>query len=166
VPVSRALRRLLRVLEIEEEQRRIELESGMAEAGRLNRALNAAGARERGGRSLVVSSVLTNEVRDRLSGLEETRTAQRVRAALRPKVAEAQTEVAAMRQEYMAKRTERRQAETLVEKAKAREEVELGRRTQRMLDDRFLSRFRGGASGRKAEEPSGADDVPGGTEEA
>jgi flagellar export protein FliJ len=165
MPVSRALRRLLHVLEIEEEQRRIELESGMAEAGRLNRALNAAGARERGGRSLVVSSVLTGEMRDRFSGLEEARVAQRVTAALRPRIAAAKTEVAALRQEYMSKRTERRQAETLVENAKARERAELERRTQRMLDDRFLSRFRGAASGRKAEKASAADDVPGGTEE-
>ena len=44
------------------------------------------------------------------------------------------------RQEFLAKRIERRQAETLIERSEARDAVDAARRTQRELDDWFLSR--------------------------
>ncbi len=139
--VSRALRRLLRVLEIEEEQHRIRLESGLGMLGRLQHALAVTDERDRLGRRLVGRSAQSGELPDRLSGVEETRAAQRMAEVLRPRVAEAKEAVDRLRREYLAKRVERRQAETLVEKAKAEEAMEAERRTQQMLDEGFLSRF-------------------------
>lgn len=147
--VSRGLRRLVRVLEIEEEQRRMELAAGLGELGRLNRAQDAAGNRERGGRALVASSAFSGDARDRFAGVEETEAAKRVEAALTPRIAAAEKQAAALRQEFLAKRTARRQVEALMEEAEAKQAAEADKRSQRMLDDRFLSRFQGVGS-RKA----------------
>ena len=141
--VSRALRRLLRVLAIEEEQRRVALESALGELRQLEHALGATGDRDRRGRLLVTSSVLSDELTDRLAGLEETRAAMRCATALRPRIAEAEGEVEELREEFLAKRVERRQAETLVEAAAARDASEAARRGQQSLDDWYLNRFRG-----------------------
>ncbi len=163
--VSRALRRLLRVLETEEEQRRLELESGLGDLARLKRAREAAGRRDCSGRGLVSGSVHSGEVRDRLAGLEETRTAQRITAALKPRIAAAETAAAELRKGYLAKRTERLQVETLLEKTIAREEAEAEKRSQRTLDERFLSEFQSKAKVRKTNAASGAVDVRSETDE-
>ena len=149
--VSRALRRLLRVLDLEEEQRKLALESALASLRQLENALVAVGQRERRGRGLVTASAVTGELSDRLAGLEEARAALRRSAALKPRIADAQEDAADLRQEYLAKRVERRQAETLVEEAAARDAVEAARRGQQGLDDWYLNRFRGVAG------PSGSE---------
>ncbi len=160
--VSRALRRLLRVLAIEEEQRRLELESGLGELARLQRALTATAERDRGGRRMVAESASTGKLQDRVAGLEETRAAERLALVLKPRIAGMESEVTALRREFLAKRIERRQAETLVERAEAREAMEEQRRSQRMLDDRYLSRLQG-AEGDAAAVPSEASADEGGT---
>jgi hypothetical protein len=139
--VSRPLCRLLRVLEIEEEQSRMALESALGELRRLERALAAAAERDRGGRRLVALSARTGELPDRLAGLEETRSAMRRLAALRPKIAEMELVVGALRQEFLSKRVDRRQAETLIREAEAKEAIEAGRRGQQSLDDWHLNRL-------------------------
>jgi hypothetical protein len=50
--------------------------------------------------------------------------------------------VARRRQQFLAKRIERRQVETLIQKTEAKDAVDAGRRAQRDLDDWFLSRAR------------------------
>ena len=140
--VSRALRRLLRVLEIEEEQCRLALESTLGNLRRMQQALTAATERQRRGRRLVVSSAGRAESTDRLAGLAETRAGHRHADALAPKIAEIEQEVAARRHAYLDKRVERRQAETLIREAEARDRIEADRRGQRTLDDWFLSRRR------------------------
>jgi flagellar export protein FliJ len=139
--VSRAMRRLLRVREIEEEQCRLALESALGELQRLKRALAATSERDRRGRRMVVASACSGELPDRLAGLEETCAARRHAAALAPKIEELEQDVAEWRQAYLAKRVERRQAETLILETEARDTVEAGRRGQRTLDDWFLSRL-------------------------
>src|SRR5271157_295073 len=84
--VSRALRRLLRIRELEEEQSRLALESALGELHRLEHALEAAVQRERRGRSLIQASAQTGELPDRLAGLEETRSAKLHVAALGPRI--------------------------------------------------------------------------------
>jgi hypothetical protein len=54
--VSRALRRLLRIRELEEEQGRLALESALGELHRLENALMATFERKHRGRSLVLST--------------------------------------------------------------------------------------------------------------
>ena len=138
--VSRAMRRLLQVLEIQEDECRTAMESARAELGRLEHALAWSRGRERGGRRLVASSAVTGEIADRIAGIEETRTGKRIAAALAQRIAEAQLAVDARRREFLGKRIERRQTQTLIEESEALERVEAARRAQRELDDWFLSR--------------------------
>jgi flagellar export protein FliJ len=138
--VSRAMRRLLRVLEMQEEQAKVQMESALADLRRLERALNAAGERERAGRQLVKTSAMASESTDRLAGVEESRMASRQAAALKPRIAGAGAAVNERRREFMDKRVERRQAETVIERAEAQEAAEAGRRGQRESDDWFLGK--------------------------
>jgi hypothetical protein len=139
--VSRAMRRLLRVLEMQEEQARVQMESALADLRRLERALNAAGERERAGRRLVKTSATASaagsEVTDRLAGVEESRMASRQSAALKPRITGAGAAVSERRREFLDKRIERRQAETVIERVEAQDSTEARRRAQRDSDDWF-----------------------------
>ncbi len=136
--VSRAMRRLLRVLEIQEEQYRAALASALADLKRLEGAMAATAERDRGGRRLVVASAGTGELEDRLAGLEETRAAGRRAAALALRITETKLAAGARQQAFLSKRIERRQAETLIRKTESKDEIEAGRRAQQGLDDWFL----------------------------
>lgn len=140
--VSRAMRRLLRVLLLQEEQYRVALETALAELQRLEGMLTAAEEQERKGRQLVWSSVATGELADRLAGLEESRAARRHAAILTPRIAESEADVSQRRHEFLLKRIERRKAETVIEKTKARDAVVAFRRGQRGFDDWFLGKTR------------------------
>lgn len=144
--VSRSLLRLLRVLELEEEQARGSLESALAEVRRIDLAQSSAIARERAGRRWVASSARSGELADRLGGLEQVRAARRWLGILKARAAEAEKDAAARREAFLAKRLERRQTETLIEEAQAREEMESNRRGQQALDEWFLNRRRGAGS--------------------
>ncbi len=152
--VSRAMRRLLRVLEIQEEQYRAALASALADLKRLEGAMAATAERDRGGRRLVAASASTGELEDRLAGLEETRAARRHAMVLAPRITEAKLRAGARQREFLSKRIERRQAETLIRKTEAEDKIEAGRRAQQGLDDWFL----GGA--RRTREAS--SETPGG----
>jgi hypothetical protein len=83
---------------------------------------------------------------DRLAGLEEARTADRIVSVLEPRIKAQEEEVVARRQEYLLKRIERRQAETLIQESEAREAIEADRRGQQSLDDWYGARqYREGA---------------------
>jgi flagellar biosynthesis chaperone FliJ len=140
VPVSRALRRLLRIRDLEEEQCRLALESALGEVAQLKQALVATADRDRRGRRLVEASAHSGELADRLAGIEETRAASRHADALVPRIAAAEANVLRLRQAYIAKRVERRQAETLIQEAEAQDVVDANRSDQRMLDDWYSSR--------------------------
>jgi flagellar biosynthesis chaperone FliJ len=135
VAVSRALRRLFHIRAIEERQKRIALESAIGELNRLEHALNAASERGKRSRRLIESSARTGDLADRFSGLEESETAGRHAAGLKPRIAAARETVEELREEFLAARVERRQAETLIEETEARDTLEADRRTQQALDD-------------------------------
>jgi hypothetical protein len=139
--VSRALRRLLRIRELEEEQGRIALEAAIGDLSRLTNEQAATVARGQRGRRLVGSSAVTGEFTDRLAGLEETRAAERLALALAPRIANANEDVGNRREDYLAKRVERRQAETLIEEAEARDAIDAERKSQQALDDWFRNRL-------------------------
>jgi hypothetical protein len=143
--VSRAMRRLLRVLQMQEEQSRTALESALAELRRLEQAQAAAEERGRGGRRLVAASALESQLAhqlvDRLAGLEEMLAASRASAVLAAHAARAEENVSSRREEFLARRIERRQAEALVQKTEAADAVDASRRSQRMLDDWHLNRL-------------------------
>jgi flagellar export protein FliJ len=140
MPVSRALRRLLRIREIEEEQCRMRLEAAAADLHRLQAALEATTERDRRGRQMVAASAHSGDLPDRLAGMEETRTAARFAEFLHPRIAEQEQQVAQLRQEFLEKRVEHRQAETLIQETEAKDAIEAGRRGQQMLDDWFNAR--------------------------
>lgn len=139
--VSRAMRRLLQIRDLEEEQARLALESGLVELRRLEHALAAAADRDRGGWRLVAESVRTAELTDRLAGLEETRAAHRLAGLLAPRIADAGQDVTQLREQYLASRVERRQAETLIQEAEARDALDGDRRSQQAIDDWFRNRM-------------------------
>jgi hypothetical protein len=138
--VSRALRRLLRVRELEEEQSRLAVESATGKLHRLEQALSATGERDRRGRRLVEASAYTGELRDRIAGLEETRASARMVAVLVPRIESSEYEVSRLREEFLSKRVERLQAETLIKETEARGAIESGRHAQQGLDDWFRSK--------------------------
>ena len=139
--VSRALRRLLRILTIEEEQCRLALESALGELRLFERALSETGNQARNGRRLVRASARSGELPDRLAGIEETHAADRRAAVLALRIREARANSDALRQAFLAKRVECRQAETLIGEAEAKDAVIAARRTQQGLDDWYLNRL-------------------------
>ena len=138
--VSRALRRLLRIRDLEEEQSRLALEASLGDLRTLQHALEGTTERDRGGRRLVQVGALSGEIRDRCAGLEETRAAERFALVLGPRIADAEQDVINLREDYLDKRVERRQAETLIEESTAREKLDADRRSQQALDDWFGNR--------------------------
>lgn len=139
--VARGLRRLLRIRNLEEEQNRLALESAIGELHRMEIALAAAQTRERSGRRLVAASALTGEVCDRQAGLVESDAARRNASMIATRITTAQMETARLRQRFLDKRVERRQAETLIEEAGARDAMEAGHTAQRSVDDWYRSRL-------------------------
>lgn len=139
--VSRALRRLLRIRDLEEEQCRLALELALGDLRRLEHAQAATVERNRRGRRLVDLSALNGELPDRLAGIEEQRVANRFALALAPRIWDAAQDVAGLREDYLDKRVERRQAETLIKEAEALDALDADRRSQQALDDWFRNRL-------------------------
>jgi hypothetical protein len=152
MPVSNALKRLLRIRDLEQEQHRITLESALDELRLLEEALVRASARERDGRSSFAASMQTRELTERHSARVETTIGSHQAHALEPRVARAEAEAAFRRQEYLLKRMERRQAETLIRATEAADAIEKARQSQQALDDRYLAQS--GRSRRNAASPS------------
>ena len=139
--VSRALRRLLQVRELQEEQCRLAMEAANNDLHSLEGALRGAALRERGGRRLIEASAHNGDQTDRLAGLEEVRTGARFALILEPRIAAQEEVVEARKQAFLEKRIERRQAETLIEETEARDAIEAGRRSQQTLDDWYSSKL-------------------------
>jgi hypothetical protein len=138
--VSRTLRRLLRVRELQEEQGRLALESTVGELDRLEDAMKATATQDRRGRMLLDAGVRNGELPDRVSGLEESRTAGRIAAVLAHRIEAKAGEVNARRQDFLGFRLARKQAESLIAEAESADAVDSGRRSQQALDDWFSSR--------------------------
>ena len=136
--VSRGLKRLLEVRALEEELSQAALEEALGDLRLLEAALEMALERERSGRRHVTQSAASPDAADRIAGLEETRAASRHVAALMPRIAEMEAEVAARRAAFLCKRMERQQVETLIRKTEAEDARVAGRRAQRETDDWFL----------------------------
>jgi flagellar export protein FliJ len=137
MPVSRALRRLLHLRTMEEEQRQQTLESALSELHALEHALTDGRDRERLGQKLLVRSFQYGEISDRKAAQVEIETAARCVAVLAPRIAAAGMVVSQARQAYLDKRLERRQAQILIEEAEAQEAAESARQDQQSLDEMF-----------------------------
>ena len=141
--VSNSLRRLLGIRELQEEQSKLALESAIGELHRLELALQTSFERGRRGRNLIHASAQSGQLTDRLAGLEETRAVKLHVAALEPRVDAKAEEIEELRNAYLSKRVERRQAEAQIQESEAREAVEADRRGQQSIDDwHNLRKFR------------------------
>ncbi len=132
---SKSLQRLRDIRQAEEEQTRNAMESAIAELQRLVTALMQIRERERRARVLVASSVQAGEFVDRIAGLEEMQSAQRIAKTLTSKIDAAENKVKEKRQRFLDKRIERRQVETVWEAMKAKAATEANRKNQLVLDD-------------------------------
>lgn len=140
MPVSNALRRLLHVRDVEEEQQGMALEFVLGDLWALEHARTSAIAREHAGRELLAASVREGDATDRTAAMVEVKFAARCAASLTPRIAAAEIRVVHARQAYLAKRLERLQAQTLIEEGDALDAIESGRRSQQTLDDTFGAR--------------------------
>ena len=140
MPVSNALKRLLRIRDLEQEQHRIALESALSELRRLEAALGSATERERRGRDEIVTSVRAGEHEERHPALIETEIGHSHALVLAPRIVRAEAETMRRRQAFLLKRLERRQAETLIRETEAADEIEELRKSQQRLDEWYLSR--------------------------
>ena len=131
-----ALRRLVRLLEVQEEQEHRALQVALGAVQHLRRVHEQAMERERGGRRWMAAHAGSAEGMDRIAGLEEMRIARRSASEAARRIQAAEESARARREAYLAKRTERRQAE-------AREAAVTARRTQQATDDWFLARRSG-----------------------
>ncbi len=139
---SQAMRRLLRVLEIEEEQSRAALDAAIGELRKLEGALRTTREQDRRGRQLVVLSAANGELADRLAGLEESRLACLRVPILKSRIAQSEANVSERRQEFLLRRLDRRKTETMLRQTEAKAATMERRRGQRGLDDLFLTRMR------------------------
>lgn len=146
MPVSNALKRLLRIRDLEQEQHRRALESALAELRQLEDALVRAATRERDGRSSFTASVLDRVPDEKPVELQSSRVesaiGQKHMVALTPRISRAEVQAAMRRQEFLLKRMERRQAETLIQEIEASDTIEAVRQSQQKLDEWFLARAR------------------------
>ena len=138
--VSKALRRLLHIRGIEEEQRRLSLESALGDLESLKLARHAAGERERRGNALLETGAKSGDLTDRQAGLVEADAAHRRALVLAPRIVASELETRQRRQEFLDKRVERRQAERLIEKTEAEDAIEFERQSQSAIDDLYGAR--------------------------
>jgi flagellar biosynthesis chaperone FliJ len=137
MPVSPGLKRLLCIRELEEELSQAALERAVAEREHFERNLGLAIDRKRAGRSLWSQGVEAGESENRQAGLEEMGAAGRLAACAFTQLAEAEKQVSERRESYLATRTRRHQAQTLIEETRNEDARTALRRDQQQLDEWF-----------------------------
>jgi hypothetical protein len=142
--VGTPLRRLLRVLNLTEERAQVALEIALGQLRNLENAFDAAVEREHRGRRLLNASAQSEEVVDRHAALEESAAGRRIAALLHSQIAQTEQLATRRREEFFARRVERRQVETLLHESEARAAREEARRSQRLTDDWYLGRLQRG----------------------
>lgn len=138
--VTTALRRLLRIRDLEEEQSQTALGSALGEMKTLKNVESAVLVRARQGRELITESARSGRNDDRHAGLIEGQTAEKQRSLVEQRIMAAEERTSLLRQDVLKKRIECRQAETLIDITEERLALETSRRDQRGLDDWFASR--------------------------
>jgi flagellar biosynthesis chaperone FliJ len=137
---SASLRRLLAIRLTEEEQRQMEMEKAVAELQRLEGLQNKLRTHFKCVRELFESSAHTGETVDRIAALREISADRRLETLLAEKIEVARMDIERKKQGFLAKRLERRQVETLVDRMSAEGATEAGRKLQAALDDWHRSR--------------------------
>lgn len=137
MPVSLALKRLLRIRELEEELSRSALENAVSEREHFQRHLHLAMDRKRDGRNFWNEGVSAGELENRQAGLEEIGIAGRLAEFASTQLAEAEKQLSERRESYLTTRTRHRQAETLIDEGEREDAQKALRRNQQELDEWF-----------------------------
>jgi len=148
VPVSNALRRLLQVREVEEDQHKAALALALGELRSLENALRAAEARERAGRAHIAAGAHSPDPADRIAAMVEAEAGRHAVHVLARRVNAAAAGAAALRAEYLAHRIERRQLGTVIRETEEQEEAGQTRSQQQKVDEWFGVRRHARASAR------------------
>jgi flagellar export protein FliJ len=133
--VKKVLERLLRLRELEEEQSRLTLESAVEDRNRIDRELSDAADRQAQGRRTFVAGMSAPDSVGRCGGVMEMEQARRLRQQIAPRLKAAEDEMTRQRDDFLARRTARRQVETLVDEEQQAGRESEARRAQQMLDD-------------------------------
>ena len=140
--VKPMLERLLRLRELEEEQSRLELERASTVHARVEQQRNSVARRQAVMRRAFVAGIEAGNNLGRSGAVIEMERAREQTAQIELRLAAAERELRRQREEFLVRRTSRRQVETLVDEAKAELELMASRRAQQMLDD-WYGRRRG-----------------------
>jgi len=129
------LERLWRLRELEEEQSRLELEARVTERNRIAQYLAEVFAEAALSRGEFLARLADPDTAARTGALVELELARRGQAAIRPRLDEAEAGVELRRDEFLTRRTGRRQVETLLDREREAARAETARSAQQMLDD-------------------------------
>lgn len=132
---SKRLHRLLGIRQAEEERSQSEMETAIAELRRIELAQATTHGRGKRARALVASSAQTGDLMDRIAGLLEMKTIERLQRMLLEMVDAARKDAQEKRQELLSRRVARRQVETLVNAKSAEAIADANRKAQAALDD-------------------------------
>ena len=135
MPVSKALRQLLAVRESGEDNARAVLQSAIAALHEHEAILAHNVLRAHEAPKLVVAGIVASDLCDRTVGVTEQMIAAQRASKLQARVEDERARVETLRQEYLAARTNRHQAQTLIDETIARDEQEERRKSQKNLDD-------------------------------
>lgn len=140
MPPGQNLKRLHSIRAAEEQQCRTQMNLALAELRRLEDALENSRERLRRARALFTRGVRSGAVEDRIAGSEETALADRLAKVFVERIRMATEHFTQLRAEFLAKRIQRRQVETLLDAARAQKLMESNRKSQLALDEWFRSR--------------------------
>jgi flagellar biosynthesis chaperone FliJ len=129
------LRRLCELRRLEEQHHAAQLGEARKRLQQIDEALDGSRVRRDAGRDLIEESIRTGDLESRIAGVEEIASAKRkanVLATLKHNVEE---HVRQTRGRFFSKRTERCQAETLLDAALREEARNAERRSQSALDE-------------------------------
>jgi len=132
---SKRLHRLLGIRQAEEERSQSEMETAIAELRHIELAQATTHGRGERARALVASSAQTGDLMDRIAGLLEMKTIERLQRMLLEMVDAARKDAQEKRQELLSRRVARRQVETLVNAKSAEAIADANRKAQAALDD-------------------------------
>lgn len=135
MPTPRSLLRLLQVRSLEEERRRLALESSHQRLEALERQALAEVQHERQGRKISIDGAVKGSLVNRVAGRIAEQMAKENVGQLQRLIETARIETERKRNVFLTARTQRQQLEALVERTKARDAVETARQTQKELDN-------------------------------
>ena len=154
--VRRVLHRLLRLRELEEQLSRMELEAAVQNRRQVAQELAIAVHEQAQGRKNFVQGIFETDAVIRTGAVIAMEQARQKRTRIEPNLEAADREVARQQVEFLARRTGRRQVETLVDQEGATAREEAARKAQQMLDDWYGGRVRREeAIHRKGKSPAG-----------